>query len=403
MVALARRHGRPVRWLEDRREALIAGTHGRGQTTRLALAADGVGRILALDAEIDADLGAYPHHGDFVPAMTAWVISGPYRIPRPHARQRGILTTAAPTASYRGAAARGRVALERAVDELARATGLTRSSCGGTSSRPTHPYQSPTGAVTTAGGRVRVAAGGRAGRVRGVAAGAAAQEGCRPARCWGSVASWIERSGGEGGSSEYARSRCWTTDRARPGRCSPQGQGHETPSPRCCRRGRRSCPRCGSGTATPGWSRGHRHAGSRSMQVGGSALHLAGTSVRAQRARGRRPRWVAGPRTSASPRAAASRPGTGDAVTLATLAASAPPQAEEIFAPPQAFPSAATSAWSRSIPTSAASGCCGWPPSTTAGSSSTPRSLRARFSARSCRASARRCTSRCATTRRASR
>ena len=71
-VCLARKLGRPVRWIEDRREAFAGATHGRGQTQQLRLAADSDGRILALEALIDGDIGAYPHSGSHVVTMTGW-------------------------------------------------------------------------------------------------------------------------------------------------------------------------------------------------------------------------------------------------------------------------------------------------------------------------------------------
>ncbi len=346
VVGLARRHGRPVRWLEDRREALTAATHGRGQTTRLGLAADADGRILALDAEIDADVGAYPHVGDFVPAMTAWVISGPYRIPRLHVRQRGILTNAAPTASYRGAGRpEAAYALERAVDDLARATGLDPIEVRRRNFVPPEafPYRSPTGAVYDSGryeSALLQAAelagydGWRQEQRRRRAAGTGPLLGV-------GVASWIERSGGEGGSSEYARVEV-LGDGTVLGRVgsSPQGQGHEISFAQVLadaagvelatvrvRLGDTGVVAEGTGTF-----------GSRSMQVGGSALHLAGAAVREQ-ARSRAASTLGCPVEDVRQSGGTFvREGTGDAVTLADLAASGPLEAEETFASPQAFP-----------------------------------------------------------------
>jgi carbon-monoxide dehydrogenase large subunit len=350
VVALARRHRRPVRWLEDRREALIAATHGRGQTARLALAADADGRILALDAEIDADVGAYPHVGDFVAAMTAWVISGPYRIPRLHVRQRGILTNAAPTASYRGAGRpEAAYALERAVDDLARATGLDPIEVRRRNFVPPDgfPYTSPTGAVYDSGryeSALLQAAelagydGWRQEQRRRRAAGTGPLLGI-------GVASWIERSGGEGGSTEYARVEV-LDDGTVLGRVgsSAQGQGHEISFAQVLadavgvdletvrvRFGDTGLVAEGTGTF-----------GSRSMQVGGSALHLAGTAVRQQaRSRAASALGCAVEHVRQSGSSFTRADGT-DGVTLAALAAPGPRlgplQAEETFASPQAFP-----------------------------------------------------------------
>ena len=60
LVALAALElGRPVKWVEDRRENLLAAPQGRGQRAAVELALDADGRILALRGRILADLGAY--------------------------------------------------------------------------------------------------------------------------------------------------------------------------------------------------------------------------------------------------------------------------------------------------------------------------------------------------------
>src|SRR5918992_1327186 len=154
VAPLARKHGGPVRWIEHRLEALQGSTHGRGQNQRLRLAATAAGRILALEASIDADVGAYPHTGTLVPSMTGWVLSGPYRIPRIHARVRAVVTNATPTASYRGAGRpEAAFALERLVDKLARRLGRDPVSVRLDNYIPPEefPYSSPTGAVYDSG------------------------------------------------------------------------------------------------------------------------------------------------------------------------------------------------------------------------------------------------------------
>ncbi len=101
---LALRLRRPVRWVETRREGLLAMPHGRGQRARLRAAVDAEGRLLSLEIDVDQDVGAYCLAPTPGPALrTANVITGPYRIPRLRLRARGVATHRVPTGPYRGA------------------------------------------------------------------------------------------------------------------------------------------------------------------------------------------------------------------------------------------------------------------------------------------------------------
>jgi len=125
VAAAARRLGRPVRWSEDRAEALTGPPHGRGQNQRVRMAADADGRILAYELHIDADVGAYPHTGAIVPMISAMIATGAYAIPRVHVRARSVVTNTAPTAPYRGAGRpEAASAIERTVELLARRLGM---------------------------------------------------------------------------------------------------------------------------------------------------------------------------------------------------------------------------------------------------------------------------------------
>jgi carbon-monoxide dehydrogenase large subunit len=99
----AMRLGRPVKWIEDRREHLIAANHSRNQhhKVRAAVAADG--EILAIDDLIFHDQGAYVRtHATRVAMMTCGVLPGPYRVPLAY---RAVchfrLTNKTPAATYR--------------------------------------------------------------------------------------------------------------------------------------------------------------------------------------------------------------------------------------------------------------------------------------------------------------
>jgi carbon-monoxide dehydrogenase large subunit len=347
VFALARRLGRPVRWIEDRTEALTAATHGRDQTGRIRLAADTDGRILALDAQIDANVGAYPDFGDFISELTTWVMSGQYAIPRLHVRTRSIVTNKAPVASYRGAG-RPEAAyfLERTVDVLAERIGVDpvevrrRNFIG----ENAFPYTSPTGAVYDSG---------RYASALDLAVGLAdydrwrSEQRERRAAARRSkdvpllgigVASWIERSGGERGSEEYAAIEV-TPDGAvlaRVGTASA-GQGHEMTFARI------AADAIGVDHSTVQViladtalvRRGGGAYGSRSVQIGGSALFRAGRAALAE----------------ATARATANLGGDvgyaggvfstagGRSITLGELVSTTGPLvAEDTFAPPQAFP-----------------------------------------------------------------
>jgi len=79
---LARRLRRPVMWVEDRAEHLVAVNHSRQQTHRIAAAFDGGGRILGLRDDVLHDNGAYCRtHGIIVPELTLAMLPGPYRVP----------------------------------------------------------------------------------------------------------------------------------------------------------------------------------------------------------------------------------------------------------------------------------------------------------------------------------
>ncbi|MEU6779944.1 xanthine dehydrogenase family protein molybdopterin-binding subunit [Nonomuraea angiospora] len=151
---LALHLGRPVRWCEDRAEAMLAGPRGRGQHQRVRLAADEDGAFLAYELLVDADIGAYPHIGAFVPMMTGAMSTGAYRTPRVHTRVRCVLTNTAPTTSYRGAGRpEAAYALERTVDRLARRLGLDPAELRRRNFiRPDqYPYLTPTGRTYDSG------------------------------------------------------------------------------------------------------------------------------------------------------------------------------------------------------------------------------------------------------------
>jgi len=122
----AMRLGRPVKWIEDRREHLMATNHSRQQRHRIRAAVDRDGRILAIDDEFFHDQGAYLRtHGVRVPHMTCGILPGPYRLPAYRAVGHVRLTNKTPAATYR---APGRYETtfvrERLIDAIGHKLGL---------------------------------------------------------------------------------------------------------------------------------------------------------------------------------------------------------------------------------------------------------------------------------------
>jgi carbon-monoxide dehydrogenase large subunit len=100
----ARRLGRPVKWIESRRENLISSNHGRDQVDRVRIAARADGEITGLEVEVIADLGAYQMlFTPSIPTTTATVACGCYAIPAVHTEVVGVFTNKFPTDAVRGA------------------------------------------------------------------------------------------------------------------------------------------------------------------------------------------------------------------------------------------------------------------------------------------------------------
>jgi carbon-monoxide dehydrogenase large subunit len=117
--------GRPVKWVEDRREHMMSAAHARHQTHEIALAADRDGTILAVRDRIWLDLGAYSVWGVVLPYNTVAHLLGPLRIHHMRVDVKAVVTNKTPNAPYRGAGRPETVfAMDRAVDCLGRRLGL---------------------------------------------------------------------------------------------------------------------------------------------------------------------------------------------------------------------------------------------------------------------------------------
>jgi aerobic carbon-monoxide dehydrogenase large subunit len=124
-VFLARRLGRPVRWIEERREHMMSATHSRDQCHDVEAAFDDTGHILAIRDDYVVDCGAWNPIGSGVAYNTAVHLTGPYKIENLAASGRIVVTNKVPNAPYRGAGRpEAAFAMERTVDLVARTLGL---------------------------------------------------------------------------------------------------------------------------------------------------------------------------------------------------------------------------------------------------------------------------------------
>jgi carbon-monoxide dehydrogenase large subunit/6-hydroxypseudooxynicotine dehydrogenase subunit gamma len=118
--------GRPVKWIEDRSEHLVATNHSRHQVHRIEAAFDADHRLLALVDELWHDNGAYIRtHGVIVPDLTLSMLPGPYRVPAYRGTAHVALTNRTPCGTYRGPGRyEGTFVRERLLDIAAHELGL---------------------------------------------------------------------------------------------------------------------------------------------------------------------------------------------------------------------------------------------------------------------------------------
>ncbi|HEY8093864.1 MAG TPA: xanthine dehydrogenase family protein molybdopterin-binding subunit, partial [Acidimicrobiales bacterium] len=126
-VALAIKHGVPVRWNEERTEGAGSTIQGRGQIQDIELAADETGKLTAVRVRLIGDMGAYLQLvTPGVPLLGAFLYAGVYDIPAAYDFScTSVFTNMTPTDAYRGAGRpEATYAIERAMDTLAAQIGL---------------------------------------------------------------------------------------------------------------------------------------------------------------------------------------------------------------------------------------------------------------------------------------
>ena len=151
LVWLARKLRSSVAWIEDRRENLVASFHSRDQYIRLQGSFDADAKIVALSAEVIANIGAYscyPTTGAVEPLMAMAELPGPYDVRAYACVARGVLTNTCPMAPYRGVSRPViTMAFERLMDLAAAQFGLNPVEIRQRNLINKFPYTSATGLV----------------------------------------------------------------------------------------------------------------------------------------------------------------------------------------------------------------------------------------------------------------
>jgi aerobic carbon-monoxide dehydrogenase large subunit len=128
VAELARRLRRPVRWLEDRRENLLASAQARDHVNHVEIGARGDGTLLAIRSTLICDSGAYsvyPVTASLEPLTAAGILPGPYKLTALAYDAYAVATNKCPAGAYRGVGmALGTFVRERLVDMVARRAGL---------------------------------------------------------------------------------------------------------------------------------------------------------------------------------------------------------------------------------------------------------------------------------------
>jgi aerobic carbon-monoxide dehydrogenase large subunit len=151
IAALARRLGRPVKWIETRRENFVAASQAREQRVDVEAAADESGRLLALRSRVVSDAGAYhiyPLTAMLEPLGTANILPGPYLTPVYAYEAIAVATHKPPLGAYRGVGmTMGAFVMERVLDLVAQRAGLDPAEVRRRNliPRDAYPHVSPSG------------------------------------------------------------------------------------------------------------------------------------------------------------------------------------------------------------------------------------------------------------------
>lgn len=156
---IAKRHGRPARWMPNRSDDMVGLGHSRAQRQHVRIGGMRDGTIRCIEVHVLADCGAYPGIAANLANNTGNLLPGPYRIPAVRWTNECVLTNTTPITAYRGAGRPEAAAImDRAVDLFAAEAGLDPADVRRTNLlRPDEfPWKSPTG-LTYDSGRYSVA------------------------------------------------------------------------------------------------------------------------------------------------------------------------------------------------------------------------------------------------------
>ncbi len=291
VVAWAAKHlGRPVRWVETRNENLLGMVHGRAQRHTITIGGTRDGRILAYHLDIVQDCGAYLRFGPFLPTLTRLMASGVYDLPYCGAAYRSVVTNTTPVGAYRGAGRpEATAAIERAVDLFAAEIGMDPAEVRRRNVVPpgAFPYTTANGAVYDTGNYPAaldavLSASGYPG-LRAEQAERRARGG--PVQLGIGLATYVEITAGDYAGGETSRVVVDATGAATVYTgSSPHGQGHQTAFAMLVT-DQLGIPMDqitvihGDTDQVP---RGVGTYGSRSLQLGGTAVHQAALQVKEQ-------------------------------------------------------------------------------------------------------------------------
>src|SRR3954469_18235000 len=124
VCAASRALGKPVKWIEDRNEHLMASGHAREESMEAALAYSADGDLLAIDVDMTVDTGAYPGMGGMIGGLIQQMLPGPYKMVGSRFRSRSTVTNKAAYVAYRGPWAAEVFTRERLIDIAAKQLGM---------------------------------------------------------------------------------------------------------------------------------------------------------------------------------------------------------------------------------------------------------------------------------------
>src|SRR4051812_117676 len=147
VVALARELGKPVRYIETRSETMLEMQHGRAQVQDVEIGGTRDGKVTGLKVRVIADCGAYPADAALMPMLTGLMSSGVYDIPKVDFHFDAVVTNTTPIGAYRGAGRPEATALvERAIDMFAAAIEMDPAEVRRRNFIADFPHQTVTGA-----------------------------------------------------------------------------------------------------------------------------------------------------------------------------------------------------------------------------------------------------------------